>query len=90
VVWSAYLDGGLAADFTVEELRPGVSATVTLKSSDPAVGTVEQSVTIKSGANHAMSQFIPKSTGQTVITIDTPSGFATPRNATHVPAFVVN
>lgn len=90
VVWSAYLDGGLAADFTVEELRPGVSATVTLKSSDPAVGTVEQSVTIKSGANHAMSQFIPKSTGQTVITIDTPSGFATPKNATHVPAFVVN
>ena len=88
MVWSAYLDSGLAADFTVEALRPGVSATVMLKSSDPAVGTVESPVTIHSGSNRAASQFTPMKPGKTVISIDTPSGFATPKNAVYVPAFV--
>jgi hypothetical protein len=88
MVWSAYLDSGLAADFTVQELRPGVSATVMLKSSDPAVGTVESPVTIHSGSNRAASRFTPMKPGKTVISIDTPSGFATPKNAVYVPAFV--
>jgi hypothetical protein len=88
MVWSAYLDSGLAADFTVEALRPGVSATVTLKSSDPAVGTVESPVTIASGSSRAASRFTPMKPGKTVISIDTPSGFATPKNAVYVPAFV--
>jgi hypothetical protein len=88
MVWSAYLDSGLAADFTVQALRPGVSATVMLKSSDPAVGTVESPVTIHSGSAYAASQFTPMKPGKTVISIDTPSGFATPKNAVYVPAFV--
>jgi hypothetical protein len=89
-VWSAYLDGGLAADFTVQALRPGVSATVILKSSDPAVGTVESTVTITPGSSNALAVFTPNSAGPTVITVSTPSGFTTPKNATHVPAVVVN
>jgi hypothetical protein len=89
MVWSVYLDHGLAADITVQPLRPGVSTTVNLSSSDPAVGKVQSPVTIPSGSNHGVSVFTPVSLGQSVITIDTPSGFSRPKNAVRVPAFVV-
>jgi hypothetical protein len=89
MVWSAYLDGGLAADITVQPLRPGISATVNLTSANPAVGTVESPVTIPPGSNHGVSLFTPLSPGQSVITIDTPAGFSRPKNAVYVPAFVV-
>jgi hypothetical protein len=90
VAWTAYIhpDLGTAADITVQSLRAGASATVALKSSDPAIGTVESPLTIKSGENHVVSRFIPLSKGTTVISINTPSGFATPKNATSVPANV--
>jgi hypothetical protein len=87
-VWSAYLDGGLAADFTVQALRVGVSVTVNLTSSDPTVGTVESPVTIASGSSHNMTLFTALSPGETVITVDTPAGFSRPRNAVSVPAHV--
>jgi hypothetical protein len=92
VVWSVYLHpaNGLAADITVQQLRPGVSATVTLKSSHPEVGTVESLATIKSGANRVMSRFTPLSRGETIISVGTPSGFAPPKNATSVPAVVLD
>ncbi|HEY1240403.1 MAG TPA: hypothetical protein VGF16_07585 [Bryobacteraceae bacterium] len=91
VVYSARLDPAtrLAADFTVQSLRAGVAATVVLGSSDPAVGTVESPLHIGPGAAATRSQFIPLSTGITQITVNTPAGFTTPRNATTVPANVL-
>jgi hypothetical protein len=91
VVWSVYLHpaNGLAADITVQELRAGVSVTVDLTSSHPEVGTVESPVTIPSGAVIMPSRFTPVSLGETVISVSTPSGFSTPKNATKVPAVVM-
>jgi hypothetical protein len=90
VVWTVHLDRdtGRAADLTVQPLRAGVTASVVLHSSNPAVGTVESPLTIPSGMNHVVSRFTPLSQGRTVISIDTPSGFSTPKNATNVPANV--
>ncbi len=91
-VYSAYLhpDSGRAADITVQPLRAGVTATVVLKSTDPAVGTVESPVTMSSGISHVKSLFVPMDKGRTVITVNTPAGFSTPANAASVPATVVN
>ena len=47
-------------------------------------------MTIRSGASQVKSVFIPIATGKTVISVDTPTGFATPGNATSVPATVSN
>lgn len=90
VVWSAYLDPdtGQAADITVQPLRAGVKATVNLTSSNPAIGTVESPLTIESGNTHAISRFTALSKGVTMISIDTPTGFTTPKNATRIPANV--
>jgi hypothetical protein len=91
-VYSAYLDPETkrAADITVQPLRAGVTATVVLKSTDPAVGTVESPVTIGSGVSQVKTQFTPIDKGRTVITVITPAGFSTPGNAASVPATVVN
>jgi hypothetical protein len=90
VVWTAYLDAetGRAADITVQPLRPGVKATVNLTSSNPAVGTVQSPLTIEPGRDHAISVFTAVSKGVTVISIDTPAGFITPKNATAIPVNV--
>lgn len=90
VAWTAYLDpaSGRAADITVQPLRPGVEATVLLTSSEPAVGTVESPLVIKAGTNRVMSRFVPLRKGKTLISVKTPIGFATPGNATSVPAIV--
>ena len=91
VAWSVHLDlkTGLAADITVQDLRPGIAATVELKSSNPAVGTVESPLTIQSGSNHMAGRFTPLARGETIIAVSTPAGFATPANATAVPAVVI-
>lgn len=90
VAWMTYLDPatGRSADITVQSLRPGVEAKVLLTSSEPAVGTVESPLVIKPGANRALSRFVPLRKGKTVISVNTPMGFATPGNATTVPAVV--
>ena len=90
VAWSAFLhpENGRAADATVQPLRPGVSATLYLKSSNPDVGRVESPLTIAPGSTHAVSRFTPLRAGETTITINTPTGFSTPKNATSVPATV--
>jgi hypothetical protein len=92
VVWTAHLDreNGRAADITVQPLRPGVETTVSLTTSDPAVASVDPELTIKAGSSHAVSRFVPRSKGKTVISIDTPKGFSTPKNATKVPATVTD
>lgn len=89
-VWTAHIDptSGRTADITVQALRPGVNVTVDLKSSNPSVATVESPLTIKAGAAHVVSRFIPVGEGKTVISINTPEGFGTPKNATSVPATV--
>ena len=89
-VWTAHLDpsSGKAADITVQALRAGVNVTVLLMSSNPDVGTVESPLTIKAGDSHAVSRFMPVGEGRTIISINTPEGFATPKNATSVPATV--
>jgi hypothetical protein len=89
MVWSAYLDGGLVADITVQSLRPGVSVTVNLSSGTPSVGKVQSPVTIPASSNHAVSEFTAVGIGESIITIDTPAGFTRPKNAVYVPAFVV-
>jgi hypothetical protein len=89
-VWTAHIDppSGRVADITVQALRPGVSITVALKSSNPAVATVESPLTIKAGAAHVAGRFTPVGEGKTIISINTPEGFGTPKNATSVPATV--
>jgi hypothetical protein len=89
-LWPAYLDPETkrGADMTAQRLRPGVSTIVTLKNSSPGVGTIASLVTIKDGAEFAMTEFVPASVGQTVISIETPAGFTTPSNATTVTANV--
>jgi hypothetical protein len=89
-IWTAHIDppSERVADITVQALRPGVSVTVALKSSNPAVATVESPLTIKAGADHIVSRFTPVGEGKTIISIDTPAGFGTPKNATSVPATV--
>jgi hypothetical protein len=90
VVWTAHLfpESGRAADMTVQPLRPGVNVTVNLSTSSPAVGTVESPLVLKPGTDHVVSRFTPLTKGTTVISVDTPRGFATPKNATSVPARV--
>jgi hypothetical protein len=89
-VWPAYLDRerGRAADITVQTVRGGATATVVLKSSDPAIGTVESPLTFKSGTDFAETRFTPLSKGTTVISIDTPAGYTKPNNATSLPMIV--
>ena len=91
VVYSAYLDParGLAADITVQPLRAGVTATVVLNSSNSAVGLVDSPLTIPSGSSHVRSRFTPLKLGETVVAVQTPLGFSTPKNATSAPATVV-
>jgi hypothetical protein len=90
-IWSVRLDPetGRAADITVQPLRAGVTTMVKLESSNPAVGTVEPSpLKFPSGVAKIKTTFAPVSKGKTVITINQPPGFATPQNATVVPATV--
>jgi hypothetical protein len=89
-IWTAHIDPetGRTADITVQALRPGVSVTVALASSNPGVATVESPLIIKSGSAHIVSRFTPVGAGRTVISINTPEGFGTPKNATSVPATV--
>ena len=90
VVWTAQLDPSTkrGADITVQPLRAGLSLNVLLRNTNPAIGTVDSSVVIEGGSEHAPTQFTPLSAGSTVISVDTPSGFTTPSNATRVTAFV--
>lgn len=76
------------ADITVQPLRPGASATVELKSSDPSVGTIGSPVNIKSGFPSAAMPFKAGKEGTTVISAVTPAGFTTARNSTSLTVIV--
>lgn len=89
-LWSVYLDAKTkrGADITAQRLRPGVSVTLELKNSNPAVARIAPSLTI-AGPNPSVNcEFVPLSVGQTVISISPPPGFTEPSNATSVMATV--
>ena len=90
VVYMVYLDPKThrGADLTVQPLRAGLSITVALSNSNPAVGTVPSSVTIMGGSNQGITQFGPLSVGSTVLSVATPKGFTTASNATSLKAVV--
>jgi len=89
-LWTVYLDPKTmrGADMTAQRLRPGVTAAVELDNSNPAVAKIARSVTVSSASEFAMTEFVPVSPGQTVISAHTPPGFSTPSNATSVTATV--
>jgi hypothetical protein len=89
-LWSAFLVPGTlhGEDSTTEKLRPGVTVTVHLKSSNPNVANVSSPVTMTGASDNFLTDFTPLSEGQTVISIVTPAGFATPSNAMSVTAIV--
>ena len=89
-VWTVQLDpvSKRGADITVQSLRPGVTITVPLKSSNPNVGTIYSPVAIASPHFDGAAVFTPVGAGSTEISVETPAGFTTAGNATTVPAIV--
>lgn len=89
-LWPAYLDPKTkrGADITAQRLRPGVTMTVNLTSSSPEVGKITSPVTLRDSAEFGMTDFVPASVGQTIISIETPAGFTAPSNASSVTANV--
>ena len=77
------------ADITTELLLPGLSLTIPLANSNPAVGAVPASVTIMGGTREALVDFKMLTPGSTVLSIPTPPGFVTPSNAQFVKGIVV-
>ena len=89
-VYTCYIhpDTQMCADITVQQLRPGADLTVNLQSTNPAVATVESPILIKPGKANTNSLFTPLTKGDTVITVSTPTGMTTPKNATSVPVTI--
>jgi hypothetical protein len=90
VVWTLQLHPVTlrGADITTQALRPGLSVTIPLTNSNPAVGTMASSVTIQGGSDHAITEFTPLSVGSTEISVTTPQGFAPSANSTKLIAIV--
>jgi hypothetical protein len=89
-IWTAYLDpaSNRAADITVQPLRAGMSLKVRLQSSDPAIGTIEETLAISGGGFHAETPFHPKSAGTVSVSVVTPNGFTQPSNSTSLKVIV--
>lgn len=90
LVWTVQLDPVTlrSADITVQPLRAGMSLTVDVKSSDPAVGSINSPVTINGGSEHGGTAFTPLGLGSTVVSAVTPPGFTTSSNSSSVRALV--
>jgi hypothetical protein len=90
VVWTAQLDPKThrSADITVQPLRPGLTLTVPLTSSDPTVGKTVTEVTIKGGIDHSTVDFVPIKEGSTEISVTTPAGFTRSANSTSVVGMI--
>jgi hypothetical protein len=75
-VSSVVLDGG-GNVLATQQVSGAVSVTVT--SSDPAVGTISDSpVVIAAASTSVTTQFLPASNGTTSISVNVPAGFAVP------------
>jgi hypothetical protein len=90
VVWTVQLDPEThrSADVTVQELRAGMQLRVPLKTSNPAVGKVDPTVTIKGGSDNAVTHFKPVNAGTTLVSVITPQEFTQSANSTSVTAVV--
>jgi hypothetical protein len=72
----------------VQPLRGGLSITVPLVNSKPAVGEIAGSVSIHGGADHGGANFKPLAAGSTEISVSTPQDFTTAANSTTIVAVV--
>jgi hypothetical protein len=90
IAWTAQLDAQThrSADITVQPLRAGMSVTIPLTNSNPAVGTIASQVTIDGGSDHGSVDFVPVSAGQTEISVVTPKDFTVSANSTRVTGTV--
>lgn len=78
------------ADLTIQNLRPGVSISLEVHSSDPSVGTIASPVIINGTNGEASVEFTPLREGRTVITMSTPPGFTAPTNSTSYTIIVLD
>jgi hypothetical protein len=77
-VQTAVLDGS-GNYLSTQNLAGGLTANVTVKSSNTAVGTIGGSPAVITGANNSADvQFVPTSNGTTTISVVTPAGYSTP------------
>jgi len=92
VAWTVQLDPVThrSADITVQPLRAGLSLTVPLMNSNPAVGTVDRQLVIAGGSDHAVGEFKPAKPGETHISVTTPKDFTMSANSTTVIGIVKN
>jgi hypothetical protein len=90
VAWTAYLDPVTlrSADITVQPLRAGLSLTIPLTNSNPAVGSVVSQLIIPGGSDHAIAEFKAIGAGETEISVTTPKDFTRSDNSTTVTAIV--
>jgi hypothetical protein len=78
------------ADVTLQPLRAGLSLQVTLKNSNPTIGTIASTVTIPGGSGEALAgEFTALEAGSTIISVVTPEGFTTAGNSTSFKAVVL-
>jgi hypothetical protein len=86
IAWTAQLDPKThrSADITVQPLRAGMSLTISLTNSNPAVGKTASQVTIPGGSDHGSADFTPASTGTTELSVVTPQNFTVSANSTKV------
>ena len=90
-IYPVYLDPKThrGADITVQPIRAGISASIALNNSNPAIGTASPSITIPGGLDQAEAEFRPLSAGSTVLSLSTPEGFVKPSNATTLKVVVI-
>jgi hypothetical protein len=84
IAWTAQFDPKThrSADITVQPLRAGMSLTVPLTNSNPAVDKIASQITITGGSDHASVDFTPASAGTTEISVVTPKNFTVSANST--------
>jgi hypothetical protein len=88
-VYMAQLDPTNNNNFSInQQLAGGLSVTVSLGNTAPNIGTVPSSVTINGGSDSVDAQFNPLNTGQTLISVVTPSGYTTSGNKFQITAQV--
>jgi serine protease len=88
-VGAARLDAGTLAFAESQPVRPGVSADVTVTSSNAAAGTIVGSpVTFDANTSSVDAQFDPAAEGSSTIAVETPAGFDTPSTMQSVTATV--
>lgn len=87
-LFTAILNPGSRAYLANQPLAGGLSLSVALNNSNPAVGTVTTPVAITGGSESGTAQFTPLSVGTTNISVVTPTGYSTPSQFTTLEARV--